>query len=152
MRMSLASYLVAAGTTLVTPVLNAFKLCQQWNRFFVAFVLFCLTCVLADRVSLLHEAAEGQRPPKALLHAGKKINTLAVFTEQTALPTLFLYWHWCVGDHLEYWHPGASGRAWEWGSNWSPWNLFHIPLRQIHLPQRVQLGLDERCLPPHLLT
>lgn len=99
---------------------------------------------LADNLSLLHEAAEGQGAPETLLHTGGK-NTLPD-SPLNILYTKSLDIDMCVCDHSEYWHPGACGRPRGRGSNWSSRNILHIPLCQLLLPQGVQPGLDERCL------
>ena len=46
----------------------------------------------------------------------------------------------------EHRHPGTGGRS---GGRWpdrGSWNVLHLPLRQLLLPQRVQPGVDERCV------
>lgn len=100
---------------------------------------------LADSLSLLHQAAEGQGAPETLLLSGRKTNSLH-FTcwTSTRSNVILRLRHVCV--HSEYWHSWAGGRPRGRRSHWSSRNVLHLSLCQLLLPRGVQPGLDERCI------
>ena len=106
---------------------------------------------LADSLSLLHEAAEGQGAPETLLLTGRKTNSLHFTSWTSSRSNVLLTLRCvcvcvCVCVHSEYWHSWAGGRPRGRRSNWSSRNVLHLSLCQLLLPRGVQPGLDERSI------